>query len=110
MSALEFITFIVLGATVGGFVGTIGVGGGALMTPALIFLGMPVHIAVGTDLLYAGVTKTSGAIDHIRRQPVVWHPLKIMAAGISKSALLTLLIGSVPSPGRHTKDRPLLGA
>ena len=71
MSALEFITFIVLGATVGGFVGTIGVGGGALMTPALIFLGMPVHIAVGTDLLYAGVTKTSGAIAHIRRQPVV---------------------------------------
>ena len=56
MSALEFITFIVLGATVGGFVGTIGVGGGALMTPALIFQGMPVHIAVGTDLLYAGVT------------------------------------------------------
>ena len=69
MSALEFITFIVLGATVGGFVGTIGIGGSALMTPALIFLGMPVHIAVGTDLLYAG---------------------------ISKSALFTLLIGSVP--------------
>ena len=36
MSALEFITYIVLGATVGGFVGTIGVGGGALMIPALI--------------------------------------------------------------------------
>tara|TARA_A100000164_G_C21854023_1_gene746541 strand:+ start:1081 stop:1353 length:273 start_codon:yes stop_codon:yes gene_type:complete len=56
MSALECITYIVLGATVGGFVGTIGVGDGALKTPALIFLGMPVRIAVGTDLLYAGVT------------------------------------------------------
>ena len=111
MSALEFITFIVLGATVGGFVGTIGVGGGALMTPALILLGMPVHIAVGTDLLYAGVTKTSGAIAHIRRQPVVWHPLKIMAAGISKSALLTLLIGSVPGAQVGTRKTGLvLGA
>ena len=46
MSALEFITYNVLGATVGGFVGTIGVGGGALMTPALIFLGMPVHLSL----------------------------------------------------------------
>ena len=78
------------------------------MTPALIFLGMPVHIAVGTDLLYAGVTKTSGAIAHIRRQPVVWHPLKIMAAGISKSALLTLLIGSVPGAQVGTRKTGLL--
>ena len=78
------------------------------MTPALIFLGMPVHIAVGTDLLYAGVTKTSGAIAHIRRQPVVWHPLKIMAAGISKSALLTLLIGSVPGAQVGTRRTGLM--
>ena len=92
MSALEFITHIVLGATVGGFVGIIGVGGGALMTLALVFLGMPVHIAVGTVLLYAGVTKTSGAIAHIRHQHVAWHPLLIMATGIIPSALLTLLI------------------
>ncbi|MCH2568725.1 MAG: hypothetical protein MKZ98_09220, partial [Pseudomonadales bacterium] len=59
-------------------------------------------------LLYAGVTKTSGAIAHIRRQPVVWHPLKIMAAGISKSALLTLLIGSVPGAQVGTRKTGLL--
>jgi len=110
MSALEFITYIVLGATVGGFVGTIGVGGGALMTPALIYLGMPVHIAVGTDLLYAGVTKTSGAIAHIRRQHVAWHPLLLMATGSIPSALLTLLILSyVPLDGLTTAVPLILG-
>ncbi|MEM7363531.1 MAG: sulfite exporter TauE/SafE family protein [Pseudomonadota bacterium] len=108
MSALEFITYIVLGATVGGFVGTIGVGGGALMTPALIFMGMPVHIAVGTDLLYAGVTKTSGAIAHIRRQHVAWHPLLLLASGSIPSALLTLLFLSYVPLDVFTTAVPLL--
>jgi uncharacterized membrane protein YfcA len=34
------------------------------MTPLLLAIGFPLHIAVGTDLLYAAITKTGGAITH----------------------------------------------
>ena len=37
--------------------GLTGMGGGALMTPALIFLGVEPVIAVGADLLYATITR-----------------------------------------------------
>ena len=47
------------GFCVGALVGMTGVGGGSLMTPLLILLfGIHPSTAVGTDLLYAGVTKS----------------------------------------------------
>ena len=50
------------GFGVGMLVGLTGVGGGALMTPLLISsFGVPAQVAVGTDLLYASITKTAGA-------------------------------------------------
>jgi uncharacterized membrane protein YfcA len=50
--------YAVSGLAVGFVVGLTGVGGGALITPLLV-LGFGVHpaAAVGTDLLYAGITK-----------------------------------------------------
>lgn len=52
--------FVGLGLLVGFLVGLTGVGGGALMTPSLIFLGVEPLTAVGTDLLYATVTRVFG--------------------------------------------------
>jgi uncharacterized protein len=49
------------GFFVGLLVGQTGMGGGALMTPLLILVfGVHPATAVGTDLLYASVTKTAG--------------------------------------------------
>ncbi len=54
--------YIISGFAVGMLVGITGVGGGSLMTPLLVFLfGFNPAIAVGTDLLYAAITKTGGA-------------------------------------------------
>ena len=54
--------FILSGFAVGLIVGLTGVGGGSLMTPILIFFfGVKPHMAVGTDLLYAAITKSGGA-------------------------------------------------
>jgi hypothetical protein len=51
------------GFRVGLLVGLTGVGGGSLMTPLLILLfGIHPATAVGTDLLYAAITKSGGAI------------------------------------------------
>ncbi|MDK2988202.1 MAG: uncharacterized protein PWQ47_1340 [Methanothermococcus sp.] len=59
--------FTFLGFVVGVLVGLTGVGGGALMTPSLIFLGVEPLTAVGTDLVYASVTKIFGTIFHRKK-------------------------------------------
>ena len=57
--------YSVAGFLVGALVGLTGVGGGSLMTPLLVLLfGFPPSTAVGTDLLYASVTKTVGTAVH----------------------------------------------
>ncbi len=68
----EWITLTALSITVAGFlvgivVGLTGMGGGALMTPALIFLGVGHTAAIVTaDLTAAAIYKTGGAITHAR--------------------------------------------
>jgi len=56
--------FTFLGFVVGVLIGLTGVGGGALITPSLIFLGVEPLTAVGTDLMYASVTKIFGTFFH----------------------------------------------
>ena len=56
--AVAFLIGIVVGLT--------GMGGGALMTPALIFLGIPPTAAVANDLVAAAVNKSVGAAVHYR--------------------------------------------
>jgi uncharacterized membrane protein YfcA len=51
------IGLVITGLTVGFIVGLTGVGGGSLMTPILLWFGIPPTTAVGTDLLYAAFTK-----------------------------------------------------
>ena len=61
------------GFLVGLIVGLTGVGGGSLMTPLLVLLfGVSPVTAVGTDLLYASLTKTLGGWVHGRRGTVDW--------------------------------------
>jgi len=52
---------------VGIVVGLTGMGGGALMTPALIFLGIDPTVAVANDLVSSAVTKSAGAAVHWRQ-------------------------------------------
>lgn len=59
------------GLLVGFLVGLTGVGGGSLMTPFLVaVMGVPAPTAVGTDLVYATVTKFTGSIQHYRQRSV----------------------------------------
>ncbi len=51
---------------VGIVMGLTGMGGGALMTPALIFLGIPPSTAVANDLVAAAANKSVGAAVHWR--------------------------------------------
>jgi uncharacterized membrane protein YfcA len=56
-----------LGAGVGMMSGIFGVGGGFLMTPLLIFLGVPAPVAVGTEANQIVASSVSGALAHFKR-------------------------------------------
>lgn len=72
-----------------------GVGGGSLMTPLLVLLfGFHPATAVGTDLLYASVTKTVGTAVHGKQGTVDWRIVLGLAAGSVPASILTLFIMS----------------
>jgi uncharacterized membrane protein YfcA len=58
------------GLLVGFLVGLTGVGGGSLMTPFLLSIGIPAPTAIGTDLVYATLTKTAGSLQHYRQRSI----------------------------------------
>ncbi|MDP1749268.1 MAG: sulfite exporter TauE/SafE family protein [Reyranella sp.] len=85
--------YMCLGACVGGVVGLTGVGGGSLMTPALVLLfGIHPATAVGTDLLYAATTKSAGSLVHALKTNVAWRVVALLALGSVPAAIVTLLV------------------
>lgn len=89
---LIWFAYIAAGAAVGIAVGITGVGGGSLMTPLLLMFGFPPNIAIGTDLLYAAITKSSGVVSHHRSGNIDWTVLKRMAWGSIPAAITTSII------------------
>lgn len=86
-----YLQMIAAGFAVGFLVGLTGVGAGALMTPLLITgFNVPPSIAVGTDLLFASITKASAAFRHHKSGNVHWPILKWLALGSLPAALLVL--------------------
>ena len=72
-----------------------GVGGGSLMTPLLVLLfGFHPVTAVGTDLLYASVTKTVGTVVHGKQRTVDWRIVRRLATGSVPASILTLYLMS----------------
>jgi hypothetical protein len=95
--------FVLSGFLVGMLVGLTGVGGGALMTPLLILLfGVHPASAVGTDLLYAAVTKTGGTIVHGLNHTVDWRVAGRLALGSIPTTALTLIALQYFSPKSHS--------
>ena len=78
---MEILLHIAAGAAVGFAIGLTGVGGGSLMTPLLLMFGYPPPVAIGTDLLYAALTKVGGAVSHHRRSNVDWRIVAALGAG-----------------------------
>ena len=79
------------GFVVGAIVGLTGVGGGSLMTPLLVLLfGIHPATAVGTDLLYAAITKAGGTTVHARKGHVDWRITGLLASGSLPAAVLTI--------------------
>jgi len=86
--------YVLSGAVVGTLVGFTGVGGGSLMTPILILIfGVSPAGAVGTDLIYAAVTKAGGTLVHGYNRSVDWKVVGRLALGsVPMTALTTFAL------------------
>lgn len=77
------------GLLVGFLVGLTGVGGGAIMTPFLItVMGIPAPTAIGTDLVFATVTKVTGSFQHYRQKSVNLEVALFLGLGSIPASLL----------------------
>jgi uncharacterized protein len=84
---------ILAGLAVGAIVGMTGVGGGSLMTPLLIgVFRLSPAVAIGTDLWFAALTKTGGALAHARHGQVDWLITRRLLAGSLPAAVATIAL------------------
>lgn len=87
---MDAIELIFAGVLVGFCVGITGVGGGSLMTPILIgIFKIEPHIAIGTDLIYASISKFCGSLVHAKKLNVVWPIVLWLSLGSIPASFIT---------------------
>ena len=92
MRAMDYL-YTLSGFAVGAIVGLTGVGGGSLMTPLLVLVfGIHPATAVGTDLLYAALTKAGGTVAHGRKGHIDWAITGRLALGSIPAAAITIWV------------------
>jgi uncharacterized membrane protein YfcA len=79
--SVNWVFLVGLGLGVGFLSGLFGVGGGFLMTPLLIFYGIPSTVAVGTTLSHISASSVSGALTQWRRRAIDFKMAGVMMAG-----------------------------
>lgn len=79
--SVSWIVMILLGAGVGFLSGLFGVGGGFLMTPLLVFAGIPSTVAVATTLSHVTASSMSGALAQWRKKLIDFPMAGVMLGG-----------------------------
>lgn len=86
-------SFTIAGFLVGFIIGMTGVGGGSLMTPILVLVfGIKPAIAVGTDLLYAAITKSGGVFIHHKHGNIQWKVVFLLSSGSIPASIISIFI------------------
>jgi len=84
---VNILVFLGMGGAVGFLSGMFGVGGGFLMTPLLIFSGIPPAVAIGTEAAQIVASSVSGAIAQYQRRNVdIKMGIVLLVGGIIGSA------------------------
>ena len=92
--SVNILIFLGMGAAVGFLSGMFGVGGGFLMTPLLIFSGIPSAVAVGTEAAQIVASSVSGALAQWRRNNVdIKMGTVLLVGGIIGSIFGVQLVG-----------------
>ena len=86
-------SYTITGFLVGFIVGMTGVGGGSLMTPILVLgFGIKPAVAVGTDLLYAAITKSGGVFVHHKHGNIQWPIVVLLSFGSVPASLCSIFV------------------
>ena len=84
--------YTIAGLIVGFIVGLTGVGGGSLMTPILMLVfNISPAVAVGTDLLYACITKSGGIFVYHARRTIEWKVVGLLSLGSIPATLISIM-------------------
>src|SRR5258706_2118297 len=86
--SVNWLIIIALGTGVGFLSGMFGVGGGFLMTPLLVFTGIPSTVAVATTLSHVTASSMSGALTQWRKRAIDFTMAGIMLIGGIARALV----------------------
>ena len=99
--SLNVFLLLGMGGAVGFLSGLFGVGGGFLMTPLLIFIGVPPAVAVGTEANQIVAASVSGVLAHWRRGNVdVKMGLVLLLGGLAGSTLGVMLFSFLRGLGQ----------
>ncbi len=99
--SLDTLLLLGLGGLIGFLSGLFGVGGGFLMTPALIFIGVPPPVAVGTEANQIVASSVSGVLAHWRRGNVdVKMGVVLLLGGLLGSSFGVWLFSVLRSVGQ----------
>jgi uncharacterized membrane protein YfcA len=79
--SVHWLIILGMGAAIGFLSGLFGVGGGFLLTPLLIFYGVPASVAVATTASHITASSISGAITQWRKRALDLKMGAVMAAG-----------------------------
>ncbi|MEM1371626.1 MAG: TSUP family transporter, partial [Pseudomonadota bacterium] len=100
--SVNIFVFLGMGAAVGFLSGVFGVGGGFLMTPMLIFSGIPPAVAVGTEAAQIVASSVSGAVAQYRRNNVdVKMGLLLLAGGVVGSTVGVQIVVLLRTLGQY---------
>ncbi len=99
MSA-NIVVLLAMGGAVGFLSGVFGVGGGFLMTPLLMFTGIPPAVAVGTESAHIMASSVSGALAQWQRRNIdITMGLVLVAGGIVGSMIGVQVVGDLRRVG-----------
>ena len=99
--SLNAVLLLGMGFAIGFLSGMFGVGGGFILTPMLIFLGVPSAIAVGTSSSQVVAASVSSALGHWRRKNIDVHMgLLLMAGGFVGAIVGVLVLGYLKARGQ----------
>jgi uncharacterized protein len=101
--------FVVTGLLGGFAIGLTGMGGGAILTPVLLALGVPASTAVGSDLVASLVMKPVAGSVHASAKTVRWDIVRTLAIGSVPAALLGALASSQLTKGGEANLKRAIG-
>ena len=97
---INLLVILFFGFVVGFMSGLFGVGGGFLMTPLLIFMGIPPSTAVGTESVQILGSSVSGAIAHSRKKNIDYEiGIFLLIGGIFGSTVCVILFNFLKESG-----------